>query len=46
MTAFPGSKIISAKITAFISAALCKYTVTLTEELKWKGKFKKTLDRN
>lgn len=34
MTIFLGSKIISAKITAFITSALCKYTMTLKEALK------------
>lgn len=39
MTEFLGSKIISAKITAFITGTLCKYTMTLTRELKWHGNF-------
>lgn len=37
MTIFPSSKIISAKVMAVITGTLCKYTMTLTEELKWHG---------
>jgi len=46
MTLVLGSKIISAEITAFITGTLCKYTMTLTEALKWQGKLKKNLDRD